>query len=720
MKKILIYFFVIFGITYSFSPLFSIYHKIGNYNSGGRTLSLDVKDEIIYTIKNTGLIEILDVNDPEQPQLIGSCQIPNAILGGGNQIIVVDSLAFVLTFSNGIQIVNISNPIEPQIIGSYNYNNAKDLIISSNYAYIAGYNKLYILDISEILNPLLMSDIYGELCDITLSDNIIYGVHNSSPNNLRIIDVSDPTNPELLSNFNLPIYSPGGIEFKDFITFIAYGGLLWSINVGNPSNPIMLDTLDITNHTKRIIIEENKAIITNSTSGFEVIDITDPSNMSIVSFYDTPGLAEQVKVNGEIAFIADCYSGLQIVDINNPLIPPLINRIQTYNKANGIDINDNYLYICDGYAGLNIVDISDLQNPEICGFYPINGLGDANTVDILNDIAYFCTGYPICSVKFIDVSDPQNPYLLDEYLNTGMWSTVGCVNNSYAFVGSDNANLLIFDETDLISEYFAIGEIYGLTATEQFCFLAEGENGIEIVDISNVNNPTLSGNFDTNGFAHNIAFNNNMIFISDGEEGIQIIDVSEPQNPIQITTLKPNYNSEIIAKALIIENKLIFIDKEWNEMFVYNIEDPFNPVFESSSKWNTSTKEVLYLNDILFSADIYYGVSIIDFSEYLSTEEYVLNPLTYNLINYPNPFNPETTISFSIIEDSIIELSIFNIKGQKVKQLISYIRQLPEGQHSVVWDGKDDNNKPVGSGIYFYQLRIDGNSKAINKMILMK
>ncbi len=85
--------------------------------------------------------------------------------------------------------------------------------------------------------------------------------------------------------------------------------------------------------------------------------------------------------------------------------------------------------------------------------------------------------------------------------------------------------------------------------------------------------------------------------------------------------------------------------------------------------------------------------------------------------NYPNPFNPTTTISFSIPKDSKVELSIYNIKGQKVKQLIS--DQLSTGQHSVVWDGRDENNKPVGSGIYFYKLKV-GDFKRVKKMVLMK
>lgn len=86
--------------------------------------------------------------------------------------------------------------------------------------------------------------------------------------------------------------------------------------------------------------------------------------------------------------------------------------------------------------------------------------------------------------------------------------------------------------------------------------------------------------------------------------------------------------------------------------------------------------------------------------------------------NYPNPFNPETTISFSIPDDSKIELSVFNIKGQKVKSLVK--DSFESGTHSVIWNGKDDNNKSVSSGIYFYKLNVNGTSKQIRKCILMK
>ncbi|MEA2096733.1 MAG: DNRLRE domain-containing protein [Candidatus Cloacimonadota bacterium] len=91
-----------------------------------------------------------------------------------------------------------------------------------------------------------------------------------------------------------------------------------------------------------------------------------------------------------------------------------------------------------------------------------------------------------------------------------------------------------------------------------------------------------------------------------------------------------------------------------------------------------------------------------------------------NLQNYPNPFNPSTTISFettNLHENTRIE--IYNLKGQKIRTfLIHQFTNIPVNQ--IVWDGKDENNNPVVSGIYFYNLDIDGKTIVSEKMILMK
>ena len=104
-------------------------------------------------------------------------------------------------------------------------------------------------------------------------------------------------------------------------------------------------------------------------------------------------------------------------------------------------------------------------------------------------------------------------------------------------------------------------------------------------------------------------------------------------------------------------------------------------------------------------------------NDVVSTEEILLTP--YSLRNFPNPFNPSTTISFSLTAKDAknAKLEIYNLKGQKVKTLVN--EELAAGKHSVVWNGTDDSDKSVSSGIYFYKMRA-GSYTSTKKMILMK
>jgi flagellar hook assembly protein FlgD len=94
-----------------------------------------------------------------------------------------------------------------------------------------------------------------------------------------------------------------------------------------------------------------------------------------------------------------------------------------------------------------------------------------------------------------------------------------------------------------------------------------------------------------------------------------------------------------------------------------------------------------------------------------------------NLTNFPNPFNPSTEISFQISEVSeweSAEIIIYNIKGQKVKTFTFPNGSLGTSEQSVVWNGTDDNDKPVSSGVYFYQLKTNGKAVAQKKCLLLK
>jgi len=94
------------------------------------------------------------------------------------------------------------------------------------------------------------------------------------------------------------------------------------------------------------------------------------------------------------------------------------------------------------------------------------------------------------------------------------------------------------------------------------------------------------------------------------------------------------------------------------------------------------------------------------------------NASAYKLIgNYPNPFNPSTTIEFTIPSSQKTSVAIYDILGREIRTL--YNKQLNGGSHSVVWDGKDNTGSIVNSGIYIYRIKTADKTLA-GKMILQK
>ncbi len=117
-----------------------------------------------------------------------------------------------------------------------------------------------------------------------------------------------------------------------------------------------------------------------------------------------------------------------------------------------------------------------------------------------------------------------------------------------------------------------------------------------------------------------------------------------------------------------------------------------NETFESSGTFWSLPIQGTYDNDIDFNATRIIGA-------------------------YPNPFNPKTTIKYNIAKDSNVELVIYNIKGQKVRTLVN--ERKTQGEHSIVWNGQDDNGHNSATGVYFYRLK-SGTHTSTQKLMMIK
>ena len=104
-------------------------------------------------------------------------------------------------------------------------------------------------------------------------------------------------------------------------------------------------------------------------------------------------------------------------------------------------------------------------------------------------------------------------------------------------------------------------------------------------------------------------------------------------------------------------------------------------------------------------------------------EELIINNERINLSIYPNPFKPNerghnSSIKFNLLESCNVDLTIYNMKGQKVKTMMDAYAS--RGEYNCRWNGSDDNGKPVSSGQYVIKLNIDDETKVVRKMIVIR
>jgi hypothetical protein len=93
-------------------------------------------------------------------------------------------------------------------------------------------------------------------------------------------------------------------------------------------------------------------------------------------------------------------------------------------------------------------------------------------------------------------------------------------------------------------------------------------------------------------------------------------------------------------------------------------------------------------------------------------------PTVYALLpNFPNPFNPETTLRFQLPKRGVVELAIYDATGQRVRALLR--GELAAGAYRAVWDGRDEEGHEVASGTYFARLRA-GSRIQVRKMTLLR
>lgn len=307
--------------------------------------------------------------------------------------------------------VNVYREMIPKLIGTYDTNDRvyySVLSADGNIAYLAdGYGRLQILDVS---NPAIPKSInrygtYGFTSDVTLSGNETIACIANSDEGVNILDISDPSNVMLLGRYNTSSYftkqyannvklsSDGNILYVSY--YASYNKYeLRILDISNPATPILLSSFNTASSYIKVTLskDEQIAYIADGTNGLKIFDVSNPAIPIYLGGYNTPDWAYTVTLSADesIAYITDRSSGLQILDVSNPTTPIFLGSYNTsgYTKSLTLSLDGKIAYIADDTSGLQVLDISDPTTPVLLASYGINPRAENITISADGNTVY--------------------------------------------------------------------------------------------------------------------------------------------------------------------------------------------------------------------------------------------------------------------------------------------------------------------------------------------
>jgi len=405
--------------------------------------------------------------------------------------------------------------------------------------------------------------------------------------------------------------NPYRVVVHDNIAYIGAGSFLQIYDVSDNSSPKLLSICSFTDIVNGIKVMDKYAYVSAYSAGLNIVDVSDINNPRIIGNYLTNSYGLEVINNKAYLFGIK----LQIIDVSDPSSPIKIGEYfpesQVYSIKRAVGYMD-YIYITD-HSGLQIVDFSDAANPQKVGEFLIDSLS-TSMATVKNHTVYLAVNYEETrgGLSILDISNPQNPVELSRtYFSDYPFITYSISSYSeFIFIGSINVFDLdgvfkVIDITDPLHPYevsrldLAVYDQYSLAG---LCYSVSSDSTVKIVDISNVSKLKIVGSISTNTKIRNVissVISNDLAVLALGEDGIEFLDISNIENPISLGQMVFSG----ITNTLKIKDRYLYINAS-DTLKVVDINNPEQPTVEISIAVGSLIKEIEIRNNNLFVCSI--------------------------------------------------------------------------------------------------------------------
>jgi hypothetical protein len=196
--------------------------------------------------------------------------------------------------------------------------------------------------------------------DLTVVGGVAYLANEAG---LELVSVTDPFHPYHLGYIQLQDYvgAPNGTGSVAVSGTIAYVTASWAgldiVDVSNPSSPTLIGNYNSGGNIYQDVAIQGNLVYIADGSGLRILDISDPIHPAPDGYYPLPGgQAKAVAISGTLGVIADGSTGIYVLDVSNPANPILAGNFNTPGYAHHVFVDEGRIYVADDFAGLLILE----------------------------------------------------------------------------------------------------------------------------------------------------------------------------------------------------------------------------------------------------------------------------------------------------------------------------------------------------------------------------
>ena len=523
---------------------------------------------------------------------------------------------------------------------------------------------------------------------------------------LRVFDLSAREDPVCVA-FLHTSGNGRAVAVSDTHAYLVAAPDFYVIDLSDPTSPAIVGSTTVEENTYAVTVSGTRAYVAGEYFRLRVIDVSDPSSPRALGVL-TGSQSYGVVISEDHAFVA-CGNGLQVIDVANPTNPPIVGHCEIPGLAKSIAAAPGYAYVSNG-TSFYVIDTDASAGVSIVGSVDPPG-GHVTGIDVLGNYAYVAQGegYPSAGVRMIDVSDPENPWIASWMYIEGGANEVAASGN-YAYVTAGDPGLRIVDFTDLnnpqiVGGVDTPGSAVDIALSGEFAFVATAddypatESGLWVVDVPDPTDPVFLGGLYTgkDTYLRSVAVAGDFAYIT-GNVGFRVIDISDPE-ALRIVAHVPTSGGEDVK----VDGTIAYVAEYAGGVRVVDVAVPDDPRLVGDAPLPGYTNR-LALSGSLVLVATHMGLQILEaqcdpLSDVIDGEG---APLGLRVRTVPNPTAGPTSIHLEVARPGPVELSVFDPVGRRIRRLID--RRQIAGSHEIVWDGRNEEGRPVGAGIYFVRI----------------